>query len=1156
MRWLFGILAALVVAVIAAALLAPYIIDLGARKDALVRLASLATGRNLVIEGPMGFRLLPSPTVSLSGLRLANVAGAAEPDLLRIARLDARLSLGSLLLGQIEIETLDLAGAEINLERLADGRDNWTFTGATAGALSDPQVLGPVTGGLPLHVRRLGLDKATVILRRADGTAERLEDLSAALKAEAPNGPFALDGHALLHGQTLAVTLSAGRLQAGQPTPFGLGLKLGGDAARLQFSGTASTSGTPGLEGKLSLVSSDAGKAASSLGHELPKPLAGALDLEAAVSATVDRISISGLSLRAGDIALTGEITGNRAGAEGGPAQVDARLAMGQIDLDVLIAALGAAPGTSSASPPAVVAEAAPVTAPFVLPAGFDGRLVLDIGALGLNGGVVQQVALEANLAGGIITLTKGAALLPGGSDARLIGQVRQTALGPRFDGTLDLASNNLPGLATWLGLKGGFAPGDRVAQLKLATRIGATAEVVQFADINLQLDGSRLTGAAAVALRARPSFSIDAAIDQLDLDAYAVGAGAGLPSLDGLADFDTNFRLTVGRLTWRAATITGIDADLALLHGTLNLNRLEVADLAGARLSGGGMVRDLGGQPVMDMNLLLDAADPAAVLRLAGLTPPVGARLGAGHLDLNLTGASESQMLRLQARLGDATVLLNGTVTDLLGMAKADLTIQAAAPNLAGLAQTAGLAFAPPADADQPLTLAGTVAGSLEDASLHLGVDLAGGRLEVQGKADLARGLAHGNLVVSARAADGTLFLRGLGLVLAEAAPTAVPAAGAPATGDALGLDTTVTWDEETVALAGFKASFGTADLVLDARRVAGPRPRLEATVSAGELNLSRFRLGSDADNASATRWSTVALPLDWLRTSDGAVTFAVRRLVWRGGEMADLRGKAGFADGTLTLADTTAALWGGTLGMDGSLAAGTSPAVAPALSLGGRLANADFAAAGLDRLLHLTGRFDARLNLSAQGASPAALVASLAGPVDVTARDGALGGFDLGRVADDVDARVRPTEIVGLIALGLGGGATPFGALEGNWTLDGGIARPGSFRADIRRITTQMAATIDLPAWTLDARGAFAIDGAVGAPPIGYLLSGSLDSPKQRLDGTGLSAWAAQRAADRAATPAAGVAPKPAPSQKPAKPAKPAKPVSKAPKAAAPAP
>ncbi len=1136
MRWLFGILTALVVLVIAAALAAPSVIDLGTRKDALARLAGRVTGRALTIEGPVAFRLLPTPVVSLSGLRLASLPGMAEPDVIRIARLDARLSLLRLLVGEIEIENLDVGGAEINLARASDGQGNWTFAGANPAALGDAEVLGALTGGLPLSFRRLALDKGVLVLHGADGTVERLEDISAVVKADTPNGPFALDARAVLHGQALAITLSAGRQQAGQPVPFGLGLTLSGDAARLKFSGTATTSGTFGLEGKLSLVSADAGKAAAGLGHDLPKPLAGAFELETMLSASTSRMKLAGLSVRAGDIAVTGEIETTAGATDGAPAQVDARLAIGQIDLDALVEALGATPATTTAPPPAVGAEPVASTAAFTLPTGLDGRFVLDIGALGLKGGVVQQVALEASLAGGVMTLTKGSALLPGGSDARLTGQVRQTALGPRFDGTLDLASSNLRGLVAWLGVGGGFATGDRANGLHLTTRIGATAEVVQLADIDLQMDGSRLTGAAAVALRARPSFSIDASVDQIDLGSYLGGEGTGLPSLDRLADFDTNFRFKVGRMIWRESTISGVDADIALLRGTLNVNRLEVADLAGARLSGGGMVRDLGGRPVVDVNLLVDAADPLPVLRLAGLTPPAGARLGTGHLELNLAGATDSQVLRFQARLGDTTVLLNGNVTDLLGLARADLTIQAATPSLAGLARTAGLAFAPLADADHPLTLAGTVEGNLGDASLHLGVDMAGGRVELQGKVDLAAGLARGDLVVSAHAADGTIFLRGLGLDLRDPAPDRANGAA----GDAFALDSAVTWDEGAITLAGFKSSFGTADLVLDARRVSGPRPRLEATLSAGELDLSRLPARGDSAGGPGARWSTLALPFDWLRTSDGVVTFAVRHLVWRGGELGDARGKASFADGTLVLGDTSAALWGGTLGLDASIAAGATPADAPTLILGTRLANADFAAAGLDRLLHVTGRFDARLNLTAKGASPAALVASLAGPVEVTARDGTLSGFDLGRVADDVDARVRPTEIVGLIARSLGAGATPYGALEANWTLDGGIARPGSFRAEIKRINSQMAATVDLQAWTLDAQGAFAIEGAVGAPPVGYLLSGSLDNPKLRLDGTGLSAWAAQLAADRAAAPA--TAAKPTLPQKPAKPAKPA--------------
>jgi hypothetical protein len=147
-------------------------------------------------------------------------------------------------------------------------------------------------------------------------------------------------------------------------------------------------------------------------------------------------------------------------------------------------------------------------------------------------------------------------------------------------------------------------------------------------------------------------------------------------------------------------------------------------------------------------------------------------------------------------------------------------------------------------------------VEGSLEDANLHLGVDLAGGRVELQGKANLAAGLARGNLVVSAQAADGTLFLRGLGLDLRGPAPGRANGVA----GDAFALDSAVTWDEEAIALAGFKSSFGTADLVLDARRSAGPRPRLEANLVAGELDLSRLLARGDSAGSAGARTPAAA--------------------------------------------------------------------------------------------------------------------------------------------------------------------------------------------------------------------------------------------------------------------------------------------------------
>jgi uncharacterized protein involved in outer membrane biogenesis len=1111
-RWFLGILLALVVLVVGAALAVPALLDLDARKPALEAEMSRALGRPFAVDGPIELRLLPTPVATATRVRVGNLPGTDDPDMATVERVEARLSFPGLFSGRIVVEQMNLIGPEVRLERASDGSPNWRFDGAAPERLLQVRVLGPLTSGIPVIVQTVAVENGVVLWRRADGNVERFDGVSALLRSDGPDGPFALDGKARVREQDVALTVSTGRMAPERPTPLGVSVAVATDALKVRFNGTVGPMAATGIDGKLNITSADLGRILAALGIDAPKPLAAPLEVAANLKAVEAQAELDDLSARLGDVALSGSVKA----LSGTPMRVDANLSLTQLDLDAILAAMAKPGEASPPPPPTVTADPAPASAPLALPADLDARLDLNVGAMALGGGVIQQVRVNAELGGGVVTVNKAGALLPGNSDASLTGQVRQTALGPRFDGNLDLVSDNLRGLILWLGFDAGDVPADRLAKLQLTTRIGATDEVVQLAGVDLRLDASRVTGAAAVALRKRPSFSIDAVLDQINLDAYlprdADGRTPGPPSLDRLAGFDTNFRLRVGQATWRETAFGGIDADLALLGGTLNVNRVAVEDLAGAKLNGGGLVRDLGGRPSLDLTLIIDAPDPAGLLRVAGLSPPQGALLGPGRLDLSLAGATEAQSLRLQATIGEANLGVTGTVTDLLGMAKADLEIEARAPSLANLARSTGLGFEPAPDADRPLAADGAFKGALDDGELQLGLDAGGGHVDVQGRIGLAPAGTHGDVAVSARAGDGVVFLRGIGVSLK-------PAPAADAAGQPLGLvlDTKATWDADAYALSGFKASFGPADLVLDAKLMRGARPKLEATASVGDLDLTRLPIPLGEVDATAARWSTVPVPLAWLRDTDGALSFAARRIAWTGGETRDVRGKASFEAGALVLSDAGASLWGGALGVDARVNA-TADGVA--FSIDGRLANADFAAAGFDRTLRLTGRFDARLGLAGQGASPAAWMASLAGNVDMTARDGTFVGFDLPKLATDLDAADRPTETVAIVARDLAGGATPYRGLDAGWTLADGIARPRTFHADLDKAQADIAAVVDLPAFTVDARGTFTLIDHPKAPAIAYALNGPVDAPTQHVDGTALAAWAAQRAGDRAAS------------------------------------
>ena len=67
-----------------------------------------ATGRDLAIDGPIGLRLLPSPTLVLRQVSLANRPGGSQRPMLTLRRLRVELEWSALLRGAVVVRRLDL----------------------------------------------------------------------------------------------------------------------------------------------------------------------------------------------------------------------------------------------------------------------------------------------------------------------------------------------------------------------------------------------------------------------------------------------------------------------------------------------------------------------------------------------------------------------------------------------------------------------------------------------------------------------------------------------------------------------------------------------------------------------------------------------------------------------------------------------------------------------------------------------------------------------------------------------------------------------------------------------------------------------------------------------------------------------------------------
>lgn len=110
--------------------------DLNKYKPYVEELAEKSLGRKLTINGEAYLGISLKPTVIVNDVTLANASWAKAADMVKVKQLEVKFALLPLLKKQIQIDNVLLDGAEVYLEKAADGKANWDFNGQSAEAVA------------------------------------------------------------------------------------------------------------------------------------------------------------------------------------------------------------------------------------------------------------------------------------------------------------------------------------------------------------------------------------------------------------------------------------------------------------------------------------------------------------------------------------------------------------------------------------------------------------------------------------------------------------------------------------------------------------------------------------------------------------------------------------------------------------------------------------------------------------------------------------------------------------------------------------------------------------------------------------------------------------------------------------------------------------
>lgn len=206
--------------------------DLNTQKDRIVDAVRRATGRELVLAGPLRLSLGWIPIIEAEDAALSNRAGGSRPQMATVARLRASISLLPLLSGRVEIESVRLDRPDILLETDGHGIGNWQFQRPVA-APSAPSEAGTPRAKAVVALHRLVLENGRVTWRNeASGRVTTVDVPHAVLELGQAQDTLVAD--AQTGGQTLHLDAAMG--QGGAERPLKLALDTIG--AHLALDGT------------------------------------------------------------------------------------------------------------------------------------------------------------------------------------------------------------------------------------------------------------------------------------------------------------------------------------------------------------------------------------------------------------------------------------------------------------------------------------------------------------------------------------------------------------------------------------------------------------------------------------------------------------------------------------------------------------------------------------------------------------------------------------------------------------------------------------------------------------------------------------------------------------------------------------------------------
>lgn len=1091
-------LAILLVLVLAGLILVPQLVDFDRFKEPIAAQIAARTGLHVTFGGQIGLTLLPGPAVTARDVRIANPPGAVSKDMVRLRAVEVKLAFWPLLSGTIELRSATLIEPEIDLERLPDGTRNWSLQ--VPGPASAPAASGDArareapaadTKALAVPIDRLAIQNGAVTYH--SGTiVERFEHINASVIFGGLMGPYHAAGDMVARGAALGFEAQSGRLDASEiPIQLTITAK---PVARLQIDAVVTGAADDRhVEGKLKLTADDLQALASTLSRmPMPTAMVQPLTLSGDIAGSGQQVALEHAVADFGPVHCEGNVRFE----PGTPPSLSMVLSVNRLDLDHVAigrkAQVSSPLGWIGAARAATPDAAAPISdhparllGGLVLPPGIVASLDLGVDTVLWHGDLIREARLKASLADGRLTLSRLAALLPGGADLTLSGSATTEPDGPHAVAVIEASADDLRSLFGWFGVPVDAVPADRLRKASLSSRVALAGDRLDLSAIDATLDATRLTGAATIILRGRPGVGLRIAADRLNLDAYLPKAAspprgkaadaapvtskpAEKAASNGmLTSFDANLDAHVDALTWRGQPLADVRLASTLQNGEFTVRELSVGDVGGASAKLSGVIEGFtAGIPKGQIAFDMHGPEFERVLRLLSTSLAAGRTYGAFRFGGGAQSSGDGYSVDSDLEMLDGHAHVTGQVAP--DNNRIDLVLDVDHPSFTRLVRTFDPTFRPAGGDLGPLKFAGQIVGDLTQFELK-DLSMAIGASTLEGSAAVTLGDARPKISANLKLGD---------------------------------------WAIDRLLPVRRSASLG-----------GGMRP---VGLSRG-VQLAQAG-AAPAGIAPGASWSREPLDLGLLALADVDLNVSGNSVAYGAWRLEQPVMSAALTGGTLEVKQLAGGFLGGAAAVKGEIRTSSTPALRAHIALDS--VDLKRTLAGAAGVSVIDGQFDLDADLTSTGANAAELVSHLDGDASVKGRDGDISGVNLRAMNERLAVLNRPADLIALLRSATGG-RTPFSTLTGTFHVQDGIARSDDIRLSAEGGEGKATALLDLPHWTTQSRIEFRLTGAADIPPVAMRIDGPLDAPRNVFDVNALEEYLARRMLNKTMVPAQTTSP-----------------------------